>query len=1072
MTNARATALEHAAHRADSENPWIGLESFTEETRAYFFGREEEIGELVRRIERKLLTVFFGQSGLGKTSILNAGISPRLRESGYLPIYVRIDYSPEAPPPAQQVRRALLSAAENGLHWTQGHAAAQFESIWEFLHSRDNVLRDRSGRAVTPVLIFDQFEEIFTIAQSDSAGRARAQNFVETLADLVENRAPSALEAQIEADEGFSDNFDYSRADYRVLIALREDYLAHLESLKSVMPSITQNRLRLSKMTSEQALSAVINPGPNLVTKDAATAIVRFVSGGAYPQGAEVEPSLLSLVCHELNNTRIARGGTEISIDLLEGSNESILTGFYDRTLADQPAGVRNTIEDMLLTDSGYRESLAEERIAKALSAFGDAPDILAKLVNRRLLRIEERLDVRRVELTHDVLCGVVRSSREQRLAREAREAAERQLEAQRTRSRATRRALKRTQAIALASAALALVAVGGAIFGYVNLEKAKAAQADTQRAQLLTDHARAQAEDLVSFLLEDLRLEFEPFGRLDSLAKLLRRSIDYYDALPAELRTTGSEKNHAFAELRYARTLLALGFTTQAVTTANDAKSILERLAEAGLRDEMVTLGLAIGDAVLSSVSRQMGRGADALSLARRAHESALSLARRQEAPASMRREVAVISSGYAVEELRHRNYVEANRIFDISTRLLRGLMENDNSDSRSMVHLIDTIAWQVLSIEKTEGQAKAMEVAKEGIRIADAILKERPNHLQVLRTRALLLSRTGAVLSQARDARGALQWYKDAVQAYARLLTLDPGSVAISNNYGVALSRAASASERLGSVRDALQFRLSASDLWASVLSSGDGSVFRLVNAESNSAEMIRLAAELGDTDALRTANEIASVLSVRVAGATTGQGFWQGWFPARRKKSAAYSAFLSGKFPLAFEEAILAAEAFLALPADTSDVRRRGRSNASQSYWIAARAAFAMADFSRTESAIRQALQLSVEEDEQDTSISKVNHLALLSMALTMLGQPDEARTNLAEAQRIFEEVASEQEKTAPSLTRSRLVAAHALANQSRARLTEALRMLDQLPGDYVRSKSTKIFGQSLQQLLRGI
>ena len=51
----------------DDRNPWLGLASFTEETRQYFYGREDEVAELSRRVQRKLLTVLFGQSGLGKT---------------------------------------------------------------------------------------------------------------------------------------------------------------------------------------------------------------------------------------------------------------------------------------------------------------------------------------------------------------------------------------------------------------------------------------------------------------------------------------------------------------------------------------------------------------------------------------------------------------------------------------------------------------------------------------------------------------------------------------------------------------------------------------------------------------------------------------------------------------------------------------------------------------------------------------------------------------------------------------------------------------------------------------------
>ena len=75
----------------DPENPWLGLFSYSEETRAYFHGRDEETGELARRVQRKLLTILFGQSGLGKTSLLRAGLVPRLRAEGYCEIDVGVD---------------------------------------------------------------------------------------------------------------------------------------------------------------------------------------------------------------------------------------------------------------------------------------------------------------------------------------------------------------------------------------------------------------------------------------------------------------------------------------------------------------------------------------------------------------------------------------------------------------------------------------------------------------------------------------------------------------------------------------------------------------------------------------------------------------------------------------------------------------------------------------------------------------------------------------------------------------------------------------------------------------------
>ncbi len=378
VASAPAVAADPAA-TVNASNPWLGLASFTEETRAYFFGREEEVAELARRVQRKLLTLLFGQSGLGKTSILRAGLVPRLRSQGYCPIYVRIDYGRDAPEPAAQIKQAILRTARRAGRWSQEGVAAEGESLWEFLHHRDDVLLDEAGATLIPLLIFDQFEEIFTLAQSDEFGRARAARFVAELADLVENRPPKAFEAKLDEDDSAAERFDFARSDYRVLIALREDYLAPLEGLKKQIPSISQNRLRLAPMSGNQALEAVLQPGKQLVSEEVAAAIVRFVAGGAELANAEVEPSLLSLICRELNDARIAEGRSEISLDLLAGSHATILSNFYERALADQPLAVRRVIEDDLLTESGFRENVAEERIVKQLADAGAAPNALSR---------------------------------------------------------------------------------------------------------------------------------------------------------------------------------------------------------------------------------------------------------------------------------------------------------------------------------------------------------------------------------------------------------------------------------------------------------------------------------------------------------------------------------------------------------------------------------------------------------------------------------------------------------------------------------------------------------------------
>src|SRR5712692_10254640 len=113
----------------NEQNPWPGLAAFTEDLSSFFFGREEEIEQLFRLLKRETLTVLFGQSGLGKSSLLQAGLFPKLRQAEFLPIYLRLDHDEKAPPLADQVRTALNSAfAANDV---QAPRFLDNETLWE-----------------------------------------------------------------------------------------------------------------------------------------------------------------------------------------------------------------------------------------------------------------------------------------------------------------------------------------------------------------------------------------------------------------------------------------------------------------------------------------------------------------------------------------------------------------------------------------------------------------------------------------------------------------------------------------------------------------------------------------------------------------------------------------------------------------------------------------------------------------------------------------------------------------------------------------------------------------------------
>src|SRR2546423_7487739 len=99
------------ADRADAQHPWIGLASFTEGDRTFFAGRGDEIEDLLRLVRPDTLTLLYGVSRLGKTSLGPTGLFPPLREENVLPAPIRVAYLEGARALTQQIARTLGLAA-------------------------------------------------------------------------------------------------------------------------------------------------------------------------------------------------------------------------------------------------------------------------------------------------------------------------------------------------------------------------------------------------------------------------------------------------------------------------------------------------------------------------------------------------------------------------------------------------------------------------------------------------------------------------------------------------------------------------------------------------------------------------------------------------------------------------------------------------------------------------------------------------------------------------------------------------------------------------------------------------
>ncbi|ODR25387.1 hypothetical protein [Mycolicibacterium porcinum] len=409
----------------DNENPWPGLESFEEDARAYFFGRNEETASLLNNVLDAPVTVLYGRSGLGKTSLLRAGLFPALRERHLLPVYVRLELQPGAAALSRQLDHSVRASIRADL--PDAILPDDDESLWEYLHRSDFELWSARNYPLTPVIVLDQFEELFTLGERVPE---LVREFMNDLGDLAENRIPSDVAARISGDESKAARFQLRSHNYKLLITLREDFLPDLEDWCRLIPALGRTRVRLLPLRAEEALDAVRKPAAGLMTDALARRVVGIIAGedlrprpDTAVEGAErttddfadsdIEPALLSLFCRELNEERKRRGLPWFDEQLIEDAKRDILSNYYAGCVRELPTRVADFIESELITEKGFRDSYAREDAVP--SRLTD--DELAQLISSRLLRLEEYHGAQRIELTHDVLTGVVREHRDRRRA-------------------------------------------------------------------------------------------------------------------------------------------------------------------------------------------------------------------------------------------------------------------------------------------------------------------------------------------------------------------------------------------------------------------------------------------------------------------------------------------------------------------------------------------------------------------------------------------------------------------------------------------------------------------------------
>lgn len=114
-------------------------------------------------------------------------------------------------------------------------------------------------------------------------------------------------------------------------------------------------------------------------------------------------------------------------------------------------------------------------------------------------------------------------------------------------------------------------------------------------REQELANAARAHAEGLLAYLIEDFYTELQPLGGAETVGRFARRLIGYYDDLPTDLRTAETDRSRALAKLREGGALLRGKKLTQGAAALQEAQDFFEKRYAAAKYDESAALDLSM---------------------------------------------------------------------------------------------------------------------------------------------------------------------------------------------------------------------------------------------------------------------------------------------------------------------------------------------------------------------------------------------------------------------------------------------------------------------------------------------
>ena len=413
------------------DSPYKGLVPFedNEVDALLFFGRGRESEIIAANVLAARLTVLYGPSGVGKSSVLRAGVARQLRllaqtntdERGHPELAVVV-FDVWSDDPVTGLRAAVRDelSAQSGsalLDDREGESLAETLERWT------------TALACDVLLILDQAEEYFLY-------HAEETGFARELPELVTRPGLRV----------------------RVLLALRDDALAKLDRFKGRIPNLFANYLRLDHLDRPSARDAVVKPverfndatGESMEIEPALVETVldqttagkvaigdtgRGLAAGE-TEGSRIEAPYLQLVLERIWEDERSAGSTMLRAATLDrlGGAESIVRAHLRRAVEELSSDEKDVAADVfrfLVTPSGAKIAHS----AGDLAEYADVDErrllpVLSTLGRERIVRPLDGAGANgaRYEIFHDVLGEAVLAwRRDQELEREKRKAAKRQ---------------------------------------------------------------------------------------------------------------------------------------------------------------------------------------------------------------------------------------------------------------------------------------------------------------------------------------------------------------------------------------------------------------------------------------------------------------------------------------------------------------------------------------------------------------------------------------------------------------------------------------------------------------------